>query len=74
MTVILTYLGKGGSGSTTVAIAAAKQRARAGQRVLLVCQDVTPAPALLLGQPLEAAPTEVEPNLWAMQFRAATLL
>ncbi|MBE9113232.1 ArsA family ATPase [Nodosilinea sp. LEGE 07298] len=74
MALILTYLGKGGCGSTTVAIAAAKQRSRAGQRVLLVIQDVTPAPALLLGQPLGAEPAELEPNLWAMQFQAATQL
>ncbi len=74
MALILTYLGKGGSGTTTVAIATAKQRARAGQRVLLAIQDVTPAPALLLGQPLGAAPAEVEPNLWAMQLQSAALL
>jgi arsenite-transporting ATPase len=74
MALILTYLGKGGSGTTTVAIAAAKQRARAGQRVLLAIQDVTPAPALLLGQPLGAAPAEVEPNLWAMQLQSTALL
>lgn len=74
MALILTYLGKGGCGSTTVAIAAAKQRARAGQRVLLVIHDVTPAPALLLGQSLGAEPAELEPNLWAMQFQAATQL
>ncbi|MGB3139110.1 MAG: ArsA family ATPase [Nodosilinea sp.] len=74
MALILTYLGKGGSGSTTAAIAAAKQRARAGERVLLIIQDVTPAPALLLGQPLGAAPAELEANLWAMQFQAAAQL
>jgi anion-transporting ArsA/GET3 family ATPase len=74
MALILTYLGKGGSGSTTVAIATAKQRARAGQRVLLVLQDITPVPSLLLGQPLGAEPAVVESNLWAVQFQAATLL
>ncbi|MBD1917079.1 MULTISPECIES: ArsA family ATPase [Cyanophyceae] len=74
MALILTYLGKGGSGSTTVAIAAAKQRARAGQRVLLAIQDVTPAPALLLDQTLTVEPGEIEPNLWAMQFQSAALL
>ncbi|MBD2230455.1 Get3/ArsA fold putative tail anchor-mediating ATPase NosAFP [Phormidium tenue] len=74
MALILTYLGKGGSGSTTVAIAAAKQRARAGQRVLLAIQDVTPAPALLLGQALSVEPQELEPKLWVMQFQTAALL
>ncbi len=74
MALILTYLGKGGSGSTTVAIAVAKQRARAGQRVLLIIQDVTPAPALLLGHPLGTEPAEADPNLWVMQLQAAALL
>ncbi len=74
MALILTYLGKGGSGTTTVAAAVAKQRARAGQRVLLAIQDVTPAPALLLGRSLSAAPTELEPNLWVMQLQSAALL
>lgn len=74
MALILTYLGKGGSGTTTVAIAAAKQRARAGQRVLLAIQDVTPAPAMLLNQSLGAEPAAVEANLWAMQFQSAALL
>jgi anion-transporting ArsA/GET3 family ATPase len=74
MARIFTYLGKGGSGSTTVAIAAAKQQARAGQRVLLAIQDVTPAPALLLGQSLGPEPITVEPNLWAVQLQSAALL
>ncbi|WOD38275.1 ArsA family ATPase [Nodosilinea sp. E11] len=74
MALILTYLGKGGCGSTTVAITAAKQRARAGQRVLLLIQDVTPAPGLLLGQPLGPEPTELDNNLWVMQLQSAKLL
>ncbi|NEO51372.1 MAG: ArsA family ATPase, partial [Moorea sp. SIO4G2] len=38
MARILTFLGKGGTGRTTVAIAAAKQLSSLGQRVLLVGQ------------------------------------
>jgi anion-transporting ArsA/GET3 family ATPase len=49
MALILTFLGKGGTGRTTVAIAAAKQLSSLGQRVLLVGQDPTPAFGLLLG-------------------------
>ncbi|WLT38743.1 AAA family ATPase [Synechocystis sp. B12] len=39
MALVLTFLGKGGVGRTTVAIAAAKKLAQAGQRVLVLGQD-----------------------------------
>jgi arsenite-transporting ATPase len=39
MSLILTFLGKGGTGRTTVAIAAAKRLAAQGKRVLLAAQD-----------------------------------
>ena len=74
MALILTYLGKGGCGSTTLAIATAKRLARDGQRVLLVIQDVSPGPSVLLGQGLAAEPAELSSNLWVMQFQTATLL
>jgi anion-transporting ArsA/GET3 family ATPase len=74
MAQILTFLGKGGCGSSTLAIAAAKQQARDGKRVLLAIQDVTPAPGLLLGHELTPDPQLVEPNLWALQFQSTVLL
>jgi anion-transporting ArsA/GET3 family ATPase len=74
MAQILTFLGKGGCGSTTLAIATAKRLAAAGQRVLLMIQDITPGPALLLGHDLALTPVLVSPNLWAMQLATTTLL
>jgi len=74
MSKILTFLGQGGCGSTTLAIATAKQLAASGQRVLLVIQDVTPGPAVLLGHALSAEPASVGDGLWAVQLHTATLL
>lgn len=74
MALILTFLGKGGSGRTTVAIAAAKQCASQGQRVLLVGQDSGPAMNLLLGTSLGSDPQELAPNLQAVQFQFSALL
>lgn len=75
MALIITFLGKGGTGKTTVAIAAAKKLARQGQRVLLLTQDTSPAFPLLLGVDLKGdAPTEVEANFVALQLQVAALL
>ncbi len=74
MALILTFLGKGGTGKTTMAIAAAKQFAQQGKRVLLAGQSSGPALSLLLDQPLSADPQAIAPNLKAVQFQAAVLL
>lgn len=74
MALILTFLGKGGTGRTTMAIATAKGLAAQGKRVLLATQDSGPAPALLLGTPWATTPTPVEPNLKVVQLQAAPLL
>lgn len=74
MASILTFLGKGGSGRTTLAVAIAKQLSGSGQRVLLALQDPGPAPAMLLGHDLGLEPTTVAPQLWALQFQSAPLL
>lgn len=74
MALILTFLGKGGVGRTTVAIATAKRFANQGKRVLLAIQEAGPAPGLMLNTALEAEPKEVSTNLKAVQFQAATLL
>ncbi|TVQ54827.1 MAG: ArsA family ATPase, partial [Spirulina sp. DLM2.Bin59] len=42
MAQVLTFIGKGGVGRTTMAIAAAKRLAQQGERVLLACQDPSP--------------------------------
>ncbi|AMW31402.1 MULTISPECIES: Get3/ArsA fold putative tail anchor-mediating ATPase NosAFP [Arthrospira] len=74
MAVILTFLGKGGTGRSTIAIAAAKGLAAEGKRVLLATSDSGPAPGLLLGTKLTTLPTPVETNLKAVQFQCAALL
>ncbi len=49
MTLIITFLGKGGTGRTTVAIAAAHKLSAEGKRVLLISQEAGPALTMLLG-------------------------
>jgi anion-transporting ArsA/GET3 family ATPase len=70
MPQILTFLGKGGSGRTTVAISAAKQQANLGRRVLFVSQDPTPATGILLGVPLTDSPQSVGANLAVVSISA----
>lgn len=74
MAFILTFLGKGGTGRTTIAIAAAKKLANQGRRVLLVGQDSSPAFGLALGATVGADPQEVSSNLSAVQLQTTTLL
>ncbi|NJO77165.1 MAG: ArsA family ATPase [Cyanobacteria bacterium RM1_2_2] len=74
MALVLTFLGKGGTGRTTVAIAAAKQLATQGKRVLFASQDTSPALSVLLGMPLSAEPQEIGPNLKAVQLQTTALL
>ncbi|MBD1837192.1 ArsA family ATPase [Coleofasciculus sp. FACHB-501] len=74
MALILTFLGKGGTGRTTVAIAAAKQLASKGARVLLAGQDPGPTLGLLLGASPSVDPQELEQNLQIVQFQSAVLL
>jgi anion-transporting ArsA/GET3 family ATPase len=74
MPQILTFLGKGGSGKTTVAIAAAKQQANLGRRVLLVSQDPTPATGILLGVPLADKPQSIGANLEAVAIPATVAI
>ncbi|MEM8504724.1 MAG: ArsA family ATPase [Cyanobacteria bacterium P01_D01_bin.1] len=59
MTLILTFLGKGGTGRTTVAIAAAQKLTDQGKRVLLVSQEAGPALSLLTGAEVGAGPAPV---------------
>ncbi len=72
MTLITTFLGKGGTGRTTTAIAVAKKLSRLGSRVLLVGQD--PTLGFILGEPLTQTATEIESNLLAVQLSTTTLL
>ena len=74
MALILTFLGKGGTGRTTIAIAAARALASQGKRVLLAGQDSGPAFALLLGAAASPDPQEIESNLQVVQFQSTVLL
>ena len=74
MALILTFLGKGGTGRTTVAIATAKQLSSLGQRVLLVGQDPSPALGILLGASASPEPQEMGPNLQVVQLQSTALL
>lgn len=74
MALILTFLGKGGTGRSTIAIAAAKKYATEGKRVLFVGQEPIPALNLLLGAKLGPEPTEIAPNLKAVSIEATVLL
>ncbi|MCM1982433.1 Get3/ArsA fold putative tail anchor-mediating ATPase NosAFP [Lyngbya confervoides] len=75
MAFILSFLGKGGTGRTTVALAAARSMAHQGKRVLLASQDLGLALRSQLG--LEAMgmdPQPIEPHLDGVQLQAASLL
>lgn len=74
MARIITFLGKGGVGRTTIAIAAAKRFASQGKRVLFATQEPGPAVGLLLGATLNSEPTSYEPNLEVVQLQATALL
>ncbi|MDX2099873.1 MAG: ArsA family ATPase [Leptolyngbyaceae cyanobacterium bins.59] len=74
MAFILTFLGRGETDRTTLAIAAARRFANQGKRVLLLGQDPTPAFGLLLGATPNADPQELSPNFWVVQVQASSLL
>ncbi len=74
MAFVVTFLGKGGTGRTTLAIAGAKQLAAQGKRVLLISQDTSPALAVLLGVPVGSEPQEIAPNLQVVQLQSTSLL
>ncbi|HLO47952.1 MAG TPA: ArsA family ATPase [Kamptonema sp.] len=74
MALILTFLGKGGTGKTTIAIAAAKKFAASGKRVLLAEQDPGPTLGIMLGAAVSGEPQEIAPNLKVVQFQSTLLL
>jgi len=74
MSSIVTFLGKGGTGRTTLAIATAKKLATAGKKVLLMGQDSSPAWGMALGTTPTAEPQEISTNLTVMQLNSTVLL
>ncbi|MGB3766662.1 MAG: ArsA family ATPase [Phormidesmis sp.] len=71
MTLILTFLGKGGTGRSTVAIAAAQKLSAEGKRVLLISQEAGPALSILLGT--EVGPKASPVDLAGQNFQAVQL-
>ena len=77
MTLILTFLGKGGTGRTTVAIAAAQKLVDEGKRVLLISQEAGPALSLLTGSDISTTPVTVsvtEKSFQAVQLQTTQLV
>jgi anion-transporting ArsA/GET3 family ATPase len=74
MSSIVTFLGKGGIGRTTIAIATAKKLAAEGKKVLLFGQDSGPALSIALGVTVTSEPQTIENNLAVAQLSATTLL
>jgi arsenite-transporting ATPase len=74
MAFIVTFLGKGGTGRTTVAIAAAQRLASEGRRTLLLGAGVDPVVAQWLGQPGDSNPCHVAANLSVVQPSLTVLL
>ncbi|NEP79732.1 MAG: ArsA family ATPase [Okeania sp. SIO3C4] len=74
MTITYTFLGKGGTGRTTIAFATAKRYASLGKRVLFVGQEPASTLSLILGANIGPKPTEIDSNLKAVNIQAASLL
>ncbi len=74
MTFIVTFLGKGGVGRTTVAIAAAQRLANQGKRTLLIGQGFDPVLSAWLGQLGGSDPQVIAPNLSVVQPQLTVLL
>ena len=74
MSLIVTFLGKGGTGRTITAIATAKKLAAEGKKVLLVGQDSGPAFSIALGMTPPSETQEIAPNFSVVQLLATTLL
>lgn len=74
MSLIVTFLGKGGTGRTINAIATAKKLATEGKKVLFMGQDSSPALGMALGVNPTNEPLEIGTNFAAMQLNSAVLL
>jgi len=74
MSSIVTFLGKGGTGRTIIAIATAKKLATEGKKVLLVGQDSGPGFGIALGMNPSSEPQSIDANLSVMQLNATVLL
>src|SRR6184192_3631217 len=64
---IILYLGKGGTGKTTISAATAVRAAALGKRTLVVSTDLAHSLADCLNTSLTSEPKEITPNLWAQE-------
>ncbi|UFP95712.1 ArsA family ATPase [Gloeobacter morelensis] len=74
MARVISLLGKGGVGKSTLTLAMAQAEARRGKRVLVLSLETVSTIGLLLDTRLGGEPTEVEPNLWAVHFSTTALM
>lgn len=74
MSQILTFLGKGGTGRSTLAVAAARMAAQQGRRVLVVGDQSGHSLEPMLGATLGPDPVVIAANLSAVQLRSTPLL
>jgi arsenite-transporting ATPase len=74
MSRMITFLGKAGTGHSTLAVATAKWFAQREKRVLLVSHNPNPTVERFLSTPLTAQPQVVAPRLEAVQIQTTALL
>ncbi|MFN4785713.1 MAG: ArsA family ATPase [Pseudanabaena sp.] len=74
MSLILTFLGKGGVGKTTTAIAVARTFAAQNKQVLYVGQQAGDSLSIRLGITLNSDPQLVAPNFSAVHLQSTVLL
>ena len=74
MSLILTFLGKGGVGKTTTAIAVARAFASQNKQVLYVGQQAGDSLSLLLNTTLSCDPQAIAPNFSAVHLQSTVLL
>jgi arsenite-transporting ATPase len=74
MSRIITFLGKGCTGYTTLAIATAKLFAQQGKRVLLATHTPNLRASILLETPLAPHPQVIAPNLQGVQLQTTAML
>jgi len=74
MSLILTFIGKGGVGKTTTAIAAARALATQNKKVLYVGQQAGDTLSMRLGVALSSEPQLVAPNFAAVHLQSTVLL
>jgi arsenite-transporting ATPase len=74
MSLILTFLGKGGVGKTTTAIAVARSFAAQNKQVLYVGQQAGDSLSMRLGVDLHSDPQLIAPNFTAVHLKSTVLL